>query len=69
MTPNVGQPDKMVRIAAAIAAVVGALLVGATSTFGIVLWVVAVVMAVTAVTGFCPLYRVFGVNTRSAEHR
>jgi hypothetical protein len=28
-----------------------------------VLWIVAAVMAVTALVGFCPLYRILGINT------
>lgn len=28
--------------------------------------VVAVIMGVTAATGFCPLYRLLGISTRSA---
>ena len=30
---------------------------------GIVLFVVAAVMLVTAAVGFCPLYRLFGIST------
>ena len=36
---------------------------GLGSVAGIVLAVVAVVLGVTAATGFCPLYRVFGLST------
>ena len=36
-------------------------------TLGIVLWIVAAAMLVTGLVGFCPLYRLFGISTRSAD--
>lgn len=61
MTSNVGTPDRIIRIVVAILAVVGAL--NTAGALSIVLWVVAAIMALTAVVGFCPLYRLVGVNT------
>lgn len=63
MTANVGSTDKIVRLVLALVALVVALLTGLGSVLGIVLLVVAAVLAVTAFTGFCPLYRVFGLST------
>ena len=63
MSPNVGNTDRLVRILVAIAAVVGALVIGAGSVLGIVLFVVAAIMAGTAAFGFCPLYRALGMST------
>lgn len=63
MKPNVGSADKIVRVLVAIAAVVIALIVGAGSALGIVLWIVAAVMVLTALTGMCPLYKLFGITT------
>lgn len=63
MNTNVGSTDKMVRIGLAVAAAVLAFVVGAGSVGGIVLLVVAAVLGVTALVGFCPLYRLFGINT------
>lgn len=63
MNPNVGNTDRLVRILVAIAAVVGALVIGAGSVLGIVLFVVAAIMAGTAAFGFCPLYRALGMST------
>lgn len=60
---NVGSTDRTIRFAAAAAALVLALVVGVGSVGGIVLLVVAVIMAVTGAVGFCPLYRLVGVNT------
>ncbi|QIM20126.1 DUF2892 domain-containing protein [Phycicoccus sp. HDW14] len=63
MTANVGSTDKIVRLVLALVALGVALLTGLGSVLGIVLLVVAAVLAVTAFTGFCPLYRVFGLST------
>lgn len=63
MERNEAGIDRVVRGVAAVAAAVGAFAVGPTSGAGIALAVVAVVMAGTAATGFCPLYRVLGVST------
>ncbi len=63
MERNVADVDRVLRGAAVIAAVVAAFLVGPTSVAGITLAVVAVVLGATAATGFCPLYRLFGIST------
>lgn len=65
MTANVGTPDRVVRLVLAVLAVVGAALVGVSSALGIILLVVAAVLVVTAAVGFCPLYRVLGMSTRT----
>ncbi|MCE1174213.1 MAG: DUF2892 domain-containing protein [Propionibacteriales bacterium] len=63
MVKNVGNADKVVRAAIGVIALVAAFLVGITSVWGIVLAVVAVIALGTAAVGFCPLYRLFGINT------
>ncbi len=63
MVKNVGNTDKVVRAAIGVIALVAAFLVGITSVAGIVLAVVAVIALGTAAVGFCPLYRLFGLNT------
>ncbi len=63
MERNEAGLDRAVRAVVAVAAVAGAFVVGPTSGVGIALAVVAVIMAGTAATGFCPLYRLFGVST------
>ncbi len=63
MKTNTGNTDRAIRVGIAIVAVIAAGLLGFTSIVGIILLVVAVVMLVTAAVGFCPLYRVFGINT------
>ena len=63
MMRNESGIDRVVRVIIAIAAVLGAWAVGFGSVFGIILLVVAAIMLLTAVTGFCPLYRIFGMST------
>lgn len=64
MKANVGSTDKIIRLVLALAAVVFAFVTGIGSVLGIVLLLVGVVLAVTAFTGFCPIYRVLGTSTR-----
>ncbi|MEO1398100.1 MAG: DUF2892 domain-containing protein [Pseudomonadota bacterium] len=65
---NVGSADRMARI------IVGAILfilplmgiiATSASTLGIVMMIVGVVLVVTGVFSFCPLYRIIGTSTRS----
>lgn len=68
MNLNVGRTDRWLRVALiAPVLVVTALLVGVTTVAGVVALVLAAVMLATGLTGFCPLYRVFGISTRSTH--
>ncbi|GAB3263926.1 hypothetical protein GCM10027425_28610 [Alteromonas gracilis] len=64
MQKNMSSADSIARLVVAAAAVAIAVWAGLGSVVGIVALAVAIVMAVTAVTGFCPLYRLFGTTTR-----
>jgi hypothetical protein len=64
MARNMGTVDRGLRaFVVAPVAIVVALLIGAGTLLGIILFVVAAVMLVTAVSGFCPTYTVFGIST------
>jgi hypothetical protein len=64
MKHNVGTTDRWLRaLVVAPVLVLLALLVGAGSVLGIILFVVAAVMVATAVVGFCPLYSLLHVDT------
>lgn len=70
MTTNTGTADRAIRVAVALVAVIASWLIGFGSIAGIILLVVAGIMLVTAAVGFCPLYRVFGINTcTTAQHK
>lgn len=65
MTPNMGAADKKLRLfVIAPLALIAAFVVGLGKPLGIVLLVVAAIMALTSVVSFCPLYRIFGISTR-----
>lgn len=67
MKQNVGATDKIIRILLAIVFAALYFTNVVTGTLGIVLLVVAVVFAATALVGFCPLYSLFGLNTCPAN--
>ncbi len=63
MTKNEGTIDRVARGVVAVVALILAFVVGIGSIVGVILALIGVVMAVTAVVGFCPLYRLVGVST------
>ena len=70
MTLNMGTIDRSVRaFVVAPAAIVMALILGAGTFGGIILFVVAGLMLVTSVTGYCPNYTLLGISTRPRLHR
>ncbi len=67
MSPNEGTADRVIRGGIAVAALgAGTALGGVVTPAGLALYAVSGVAAVTAVTGYCPLYSVLGVSTRPA---
>lgn len=69
MQTNVGNPDRIIRVIAAVAALIAAFVLGIGTIGGVLLLVVAGILGVTAVVGFCPLYRVMGMSTCPAPKR
>ena len=61
-----GSTDRLVRLIGAVVLAPTAFLVGIGSLLGIVLLVLVVLLAGTAAVGFCPLYRLLGLSTRSS---
>ena len=69
MTLNMGPVDRWLRaLVVAPALIVWSAMVGFTSLLGIVLLVGAGIMLLTAGIGFCPLYRLVGIDT-TRQHR
>lgn len=65
-TKNMGGIDRGLRaVVVTPVAIVLALLVGAGTLVGIILFVVAGIMLATAATGFCPTYTLFGISTHA----
>ena len=64
MTSNLNRIDRNARLFLVTpVAVILAFVVGVGSIGGIILLVVAAIMIVTALLGFCPLYRLLGIST------
>jgi predicted RND superfamily exporter protein len=63
MTRNEGNVDRLARGVVALIALILAFAVGIGSVAGVILALLAVVMAVTAAVGFCALYKLFGFST------
>lgn len=63
MKLNMNAADRIIRLI--IAAIFATLYFTntVTGTFGVILLVVAAIFTLTTITGFCPLYRLFGIST------
>jgi hypothetical protein len=69
-TKNMGVVDRSFRaFIVAPAAIVAAILIGASSIPAIVLFVIAGAMLITGATGRCPNYVLFGIDTRGIDTR
>ena len=64
MAQNEGTTDRIVRVVVGAAALAAGFAVGISTGGGIALAVVGAIALITGATGFCPLYRVFGLSTR-----
>lgn len=63
MKLNMNAADRIIRLI--IAAIFATLYFTntVTGTLGVILLVVAAIFTLTIITGFCPLYRLFGIST------
>lgn len=61
MQINEGTVDRVIRVIVALVA--GFLALSASGAAATILWIVAAILLITGVVGFCPLYRLFGINT------
>ena len=69
MSRNMGTADRGARaFLVAPAALVAALILGAGTVAGIVLFVVAGIMLATSATGYCPNYTWIGISTEHGLH-
>jgi hypothetical protein len=65
MTGNMNSVDRGLRaFLLAPAAIIAAVLVGAGSIGGIVLFALAAIVLATSAVGYCPLYALLHINTR-----
>ena len=64
MKANLGMADKVVRILMAVAIGILYFMNVITGTTAIVLLVVAIILVLTSLISFCPLYYLLGIKTR-----
>ena len=69
MTVNEGTLDRTLRAVLGIVLVAAWLLGWLTGTLAVVLGIVGIVLLVTAAVGFCPMYRLLGMNTCAVPRR
>jgi len=68
MRENMGKIDRVIRAAVGVALFLGALAVGGPVSRAL-LGLGGVIMLGTALVGFCPMYRLLGLNTCGQERR
>ncbi len=67
MKKNMGTIDRGLRVLVAAGAVAGGGVLGFSTAGGIVLLVVAALMAGTAAAGYCPVYHLLGIRTAGSR--
>lgn len=67
MKQNVGGLDRILRLLVAVVLVAFYFYGQVSGGWGILWLVTALVLAVTAITGFCPLYKLLGIDTCVAQ--
>ena len=67
MKKNIGSLDRIIRTLIALAIVILYLTNIITGTLGIILLVIAGLLALTSLFSFCPLYTLFGMSTCSKK--
>ncbi|MFM6934166.1 MAG: DUF2892 domain-containing protein [Flavobacteriales bacterium] len=63
MKKNMGTTDRMIRLVIAAVLLMSSLMGGLNPTWNIVALVLAIIMTLTSLVSFCPLYLPFGINT------
>lgn len=63
MKANIGSSDKLIRLGVAIVLIVLFYLEIITDTMGMIALVIALLLTVTSLINFCPLYLIFKINT------
>jgi len=69
MKKNMGSYDKLIRLIVAIVLIVLYYKGILSGTLGIVALLVALVLTITSLLSFCPLYTLLGINTCKKENK
>ena len=63
MKPNEGTTDRMVRLILGVVLIIIGWSVLGNNALGIILDIIGLILLITGITGFCGLYKIFGINT------
>lgn len=69
LATNLGGSDRAIRAVLGLAGIATWVFGWLSGTWAIVVGIVGIALLLTAVFGFCPLYRVLGVATAPRAHR
>lgn len=69
MKKNIGNLDRIVRIILAVVFAALYFMQVITGTVGLILLIAGGVLLATALVDFCPLYKIFGINTIPPEEK
>lgn len=66
---NVGSADRLIRLIAGIALITSTFVMGFSLSAlpGLAMLIVGIILSVTAVIKFCPLYKIIGVKTNKSS--
>lgn len=67
MRTNIGNIDRVFKLVIAASVVVPALFKVVTGMLGFILLIAAAILAVTSISGICPLYSLLSTNTRRKQ--
>lgn len=69
MKANIGKTDKIVRLLIAFVLVMLFMTHQVEGTAGIILLILGIVLVLTSLINFCPLYLPFKINTKNKEQK
>jgi hypothetical protein len=67
MKPNEGGADRLIRIIAGVVLFMLGWGILKNNLLGIIFDILGVILFVTGITGFCGLYKLFGISTKKEE--
>jgi hypothetical protein len=63
MKPNEGTTDRLIRLILGVVLIIIGWPILKNNTLGIILDTIGVIFFITGITGFCAIYKIFGINT------
>ncbi len=67
MKANEGTADRIIRLIVGIILLILGFMVLGNNVLGIILDVIGIILVITAISGFCLLYAVFGIRTKKEK--